>query len=133
MACNGAPGEACGGSDRISLYERTAAPPAQSSAIEIDDGTDWVWIARGCYSDVPWMRILSQGVNVQGGGQNNSAQSCTAECRKQNFQYAGTEYAAECFVSSLTLTFFYSHTNSMFASVVTRSTMVTLPRMMVAT
>lgn len=100
MACSGAPGEACGGPNRLSLYERTAAPPAQSSGIVIDDGSGWEWVARGCYSDLTYARILSLGVAVQGGGQNNSAQSCTAECKRQNFAFAGTEYAAECYVSS---------------------------------
>lgn len=96
MACSGAPGEACGGPDRISVYERSATAPAQSSAPVIEDGTDHVWTARGCYSDLTYARILSQAVGVQGGGQNNSAQSCTAECRKQDFKFSGTEYGAEC-------------------------------------
>lgn len=96
MACSGAAGEACGGPDRLSVYERTSSPPAQSSATVIEDGTEFVWAARGCYSDLTYARILGQAVAVQGGGQNNSAQSCTTACRKQNFKYAGTEYAAEC-------------------------------------
>lgn len=99
MACAGAPGEACGGPDRISLYEGTISPPAQSSPIVIDDGIDGTWNALGCYSDLPWARILSRSVNVQGGPANNSARSCTTECGRQNFQYAGTEYAGECYVS----------------------------------
>lgn len=96
MACSGAPGEACGGPDRLSVYERSATPPAQSSSLGIEDGSDHIWIARGCYSDLTYARILAQSVGVQGGGQNNSALSCTAECRRQNFRYAGTEYAQEC-------------------------------------
>ena len=99
MACAGTPGEACGGAGRLSLYERIAPPPAQSSIVMLDDGVDGVWTALGCYSDLPWARVLSQNANVQGGQSNNSAQSCTAECGRQKFQYAGTEYAAECFVS----------------------------------
>lgn len=101
MACAGAPGEACGGADRLSLYERTSAPPAQSSAKVIEDGSDFVWTALGCYSDLTYARILSQGVTVHGGGQNNSAASCTVECKRQDYIYAGTEYAGECFVSVL--------------------------------
>jgi hypothetical protein len=96
MACAGAPGEACGGPDRLSLYERTSTAPAQSSAVIIDDGAEWVWLSRGCYSDLTYARILANGVSVQGGGNNNSAQSCTTECQRQNYQFAGTEYAAEC-------------------------------------
>lgn len=103
MACTGAAGEACGGPDRLSIYVRTSAAPPQSSAIVIDAGDDWVWTARGCYSDLTYARILSQGVNVQGGGQNNSAQSCTTECGRQNFKYSGLEYGAECYVSPAVL------------------------------
>jgi hypothetical protein len=96
MACSGAPSEACGGPDRLSLYERTSTSPAQSSAVIIDDGAEWVWLSRGCYSDLTYARILANGVGVQGGSSNNSAQSCTTECQRQNYQFAGTEYAAEC-------------------------------------
>src|SRR5690242_5677095 len=105
MVCNGAPGEACGGPDRLSLYERAATPPAQSSATGIEDGADHIWTSRGCYSDLTYARILAQSVGVQGGAQNNSAQSCTTECRRQNFRYAGTEYGQECSFSPL---FFFS-------------------------
>ncbi|KAJ8111688.1 hypothetical protein OPT61_g5771 [Boeremia exigua] len=96
MACSGAPGEACGGPNRLSVYERTATPPAPSAPV-VDDGSAYIWVALGCYSDLTYARILSQAVGVQGGGQNNTAQSCTDECRKQNFQYAGTEYSSECY------------------------------------
>lgn len=101
MACAGAPGEACGGAGRLSLYEGTIPPPAQSSAVVLDDGGNGIWTALGCYTDLPWARILSQSATVQGGQANNSAQSCTAECGRQKFQYAGTEYAGECYVSPL--------------------------------
>lgn len=97
MACSGASSEACGGPNRLSVYERSGPPPAQSSApVIIDNGTNFVWFGRGCYSDSTGARILSQGVTPQGGGQNNSAQSCTDECGRRNFTYAGTEYGAEC-------------------------------------
>lgn len=96
MACSGAPGEACGGPNRLSVYERNSTAPAQSSAVIIDDGAERVWLSRGCYSDLTYARILANGVSVQGGGSNNSAQSCTTECQRQNYQFAGTEYAAEC-------------------------------------
>ncbi|KAF3007823.1 hypothetical protein E8E13_010601 [Curvularia kusanoi] len=96
MACSGASGEACGGPNRLSIYNRTT-PAQPSAAVIIEDGTDHVWIGRGCYSDSTSARILSLGVAPQGGNQNNSAQSCTAECKRRSFTYAGTEYGAECY------------------------------------
>lgn len=92
MAYSGASNETCGGPNRLSVYARSGPP----SVAVINDGSDHEWIARGCFDDLTYARILSQGVTVQGGGQNNSAQSCAIQCRQQRFKYAGTEYASEC-------------------------------------
>ncbi|KAF9693906.1 hypothetical protein EKO04_008402 [Ascochyta lentis] len=46
IACAGTLDEACGGPDRLSLYERTAAPPARSSTIGNDDGMDIIVTPR---------------------------------------------------------------------------------------
>lgn len=95
-ACSGATGEACGGTNRLSLYERTG-PPSTNSSVIIEDGTDRVWISRGCWSDAGGAgRILSLGVAPLGGSANNSAQSCTPECKRRLYKFAGTEYGGEC-------------------------------------
>jgi hypothetical protein len=93
MPCSGAPGEACGGPNRLSVYEKAATPGGGTPAPSGPSG----WGSLGCYSDSVAARILPTGVGVAGGASNNSAASCTAACAASNFKYAGTEYGGECF------------------------------------
>lgn len=89
MPCNGAPGEACGGPDRLSVYEKAAGsgggtpvPPAAPAG----------WGSLGCYSDSVGARILSTVGIIPGGPAAMTPELCTATCRQGNFKYAGTEY-----------------------------------------
>jgi len=98
MACSGAAGEACGGPDRLSIYATTGS--TSGGGMALIPGKTGNWTSLGCYSDAGGARILSTGVAPVGGAANNSAQSCIAACEVNKFKYAGTEYSAECFVSS---------------------------------
>lgn len=112
MACSGAPGEACGGPNRLSLYERAAASSSQSSASTstaataasilvstssinpaATSGTKLGWSYEGCYVDGPGPRTLPNGVGVQGG---MTRQKCLDACQAGGYVLAGTEYAGEC-------------------------------------
>lgn len=96
MECGGAAGEACGGPNRLSVYEKAATSASGGPAASDEPGN---WGSLGCYSDSVGARILSVGVIVNGGPSNMSAASCTDACQAGNYKYAGTEYSGECFVS----------------------------------
>ncbi|KAF2864815.1 glyoxal oxidase N-terminus-domain-containing protein [Massariosphaeria phaeospora] len=95
MECSGAPGEACGGPGRLSVYQKDpvtgggGTPPAPSAP----EG----WGARGCYSDNGGARILNVIGTVEGGPSKMSPETCTAGCKNGDFKYAGVEYGGECF------------------------------------
>ncbi|KAF2677059.1 WSC-domain-containing protein, partial [Lentithecium fluviatile CBS 122367] len=93
MPCSGAPGEACGGPNRLSVYEKAATTGGTTPAASGPSG----WGSLGCYSDSVAARILPTVGIINGGPANMSAASCTAACAASNFKYAGTEYAGECF------------------------------------
>lgn len=109
MACAGASGEACGGPDRLSVYERSASP-AQSSTTKsvrqnsILSSNSTVtptstpepkagWNYEGCYIDGAGGRSLPQNGAVQGQMTN---EKCRNSCRAAGFVIAGTEYYGEC-------------------------------------
>jgi len=88
MPCAGAPGEACGGPNRLSVYEKAATPGGNAPPASGPSG----WGPLGCYSDSVAARILPTVGIVAGGAANMSAASCTTACAASNFKYAGTEY-----------------------------------------
>lgn len=93
MPCSGAPGEACGGPNRLSVYEKAASTGGDAPAAAGPNG----WGSLGCYSDSVAARILPNVGIVNGGPANMSAASCTDACSAANYKYAGTEYGGECF------------------------------------
>lgn len=126
MACPGAPGEACGGPDRLSLYERTSAPPSQSSTKVIDDDSDssrTVTVTASSAQNsalpitssviptsTPELKVgwYYEGCYVDGAGgrslPNGAAvqgqmtnEKCRNACRAAGYVLAGSEYAGECF------------------------------------
>ncbi|KAF2738396.1 WSC-domain-containing protein [Polyplosphaeria fusca] len=56
------------------------------------------WTYNGCYTDNVNSRALI-GKNYASGNAMTGAQ-CVSFCAKNNFYYAGTEYAAECYCGS---------------------------------
>jgi hypothetical protein len=93
MPCSGAAGEACGGSNRLSVYQKAASVGGNPPAPAAPSG----WGSLGCYSDSVGARILSEVGVVNGGPANMSAASCTDACSALNYKYAGTEHGGECF------------------------------------
>lgn len=93
MACTGAAGEACGGSNRISIYEKTATAGGTPKQAASPTG----WGSLGCYSDSVGARILSDNGIVDGGPSAMTPKACTDACKKGDFKYAGVEYSGECF------------------------------------
>ncbi|KEY70677.1 hypothetical protein S7711_02276 [Stachybotrys chartarum IBT 7711] len=90
--CGGAPGEACGGPGRLTVYwtsELTVVEPV------VNPGVDG-WSSLGCYAEGTSGRALTYGLNTVPGGEMTIAK-CTAGCRNAGFRLAGAEYAAECF------------------------------------
>lgn len=103
MSCAGTATEACGGPNRLSVYERPASTGSSSSLVLV--GTTGNWSRIGCYSDSTGARLLAVGMAVQGGASNMSAESCITACDANKYKYAGTEYASECYVSLILLLF----------------------------
>lgn len=84
MPCAGWAGEACGGSQRITVYETLDAdPPATNPGVP-------AFPLLGCYTEpVGGARALSARVPVEGG---LTVAKCTAACANRGFALAGVEY-----------------------------------------
>lgn len=93
MPCTGDAGTACGGPNRLSVYSNP------SSMVSTNPGPPG-WTSQGCYQDSVSNRVLGYRANTQGG---LSIQLCTTACYNAGYQYAGAEYAGECWCGMLTL------------------------------
>ncbi|KAF1964882.1 copper radical oxidase [Bimuria novae-zelandiae CBS 107.79] len=97
MGCSGNPDEACGGPDRLTLYNNTAVMPT---------GPPWVnpgvngYQSLGCYTDNSGAGGRALDVEVSGtfpgGYQNSTVANCVTACSARNYIYAGLEYYGEC-------------------------------------
>ncbi|MCJ1475830.1 hypothetical protein MMC13_004494 [Lambiella insularis] len=91
MACAGNSTEACGGPNRLTLFQNGAtAPPASAAAVNNPGPAGWS--LQGCYVDPGNPRALSVGTGVTGA---MTVAGCTAACA--GYTYAGAEYAGECY------------------------------------
>lgn len=93
--CAGNSSEICGAGDLLNIYHNlsniaTDAPPATNAG-------PLGWGFLGCYTDNVVNRTLSYGATTLGGPANMTVANCVAECKRQNYQYAGVEYAQECY------------------------------------
>ncbi|GIZ37716.1 hypothetical protein CKM354_000115300 [Cercospora kikuchii] len=79
MPCNGNNGDVCGGPNGLSVLQFNG------------------WSTLGCYTDNTGRRTLRYGQDVPGGGQNMSIEACTSTCQRLKYNFAGVEYAGECF------------------------------------
>jgi hypothetical protein len=98
MACNGASGEVCGGSNRLSLYSYNGAPatgPASTTSSAAPQATGWA--KTGCYTDSVAARALAFGAAVPGGAAAMTNELCQAACEAAGYALAGTEYSGECY------------------------------------
>ncbi|KPI43064.1 putative fungistatic metabolite [Cyphellophora attinorum] len=86
MPCAGDASTACGGPDRLSVYQNSGA------FVSTNPGPAG-WTSKGCWQDSVSNRVLGYRANTQGG---LSIQQCTTACYNAGDQIAGAEYAGEC-------------------------------------
>ncbi|ETN47085.1 uncharacterized protein HMPREF1541_01275 [Cyphellophora europaea CBS 101466] len=85
MGCRGNASEACGGQDRITVYENPGLTP------HVYPG-DSCWKPQGCYTDSTNARTFERRV-ASGDG---DVQTCLNQCKGQGFSWTGLEYGSEC-------------------------------------
>jgi hypothetical protein len=85
--CTGNSAEVCGAGGRINVFTNGDTAPAVLAATG-----DFTSI--GCYSDSASARTLTTRVSLPG---RVRVSDCTTACERQGFQYAGLEYADECY------------------------------------
>ncbi len=83
MPCSGWPGEACGGSQRITVYETLSGNPPTTNPGTFD------FPSLGCYTDSVAHRALSVKVGYEGG---LDVAKCIDTCASKGFALAGVEY-----------------------------------------
>ncbi|KAL5436596.1 hypothetical protein PMIN06_010796 [Paraphaeosphaeria minitans] len=94
IGCSGNAEEACGGSNRLTIFNNTASgqgPPFT------DPGTNG-YRSLGCYTDRTAERTLDVEIsgNFPGGYQNSTVANCISACSNGGYTYAGLEYFGEC-------------------------------------
>ncbi|KAK7458254.1 WSC domain-containing protein [Colletotrichum acutatum] len=89
MPCSGDSSEACGGSDRLSVFTNGVAAPV------INPGPP-SWSSLGCQND-PGPRLLSYRTGVAAGDSKMSVLQCTNACQAAGYSLAGVEYSSECY------------------------------------
>lgn len=89
MPCSGDSTEACGGSDRLSVFTNGVAAPV------INPGPPG-WTSLGCQND-PGPRLLSYRTGVAAGDSKMSVLQCTNACQAAGYSLAGVEYSSECY------------------------------------
>lgn len=92
--CAGDNTQSCGGNAAINVYHNTADKTPLSPPV-INAGVNGFGYA-GCYVDSVQKRSLPTGGNIPNGAKMTIA-ACTLACSNQGFQWAGTEYAGECY------------------------------------
>ena len=89
MACSGNKTESCGGGNRLSVFSAGNIPTTNPGP--------GGWASLGCYADSTSARILRYTEAVPAGASGMTVAQCTAICQQYGFQYAGVEYAQECY------------------------------------
>jgi hypothetical protein len=112
MFCNGNQTEACGGSNRLSVFKfytgsesssptnapsttsATALASSKSSAAPAATGLPEGFKYKGCYVDGPGYRIVNY---QQPDDQSMTIASCSKLCADAGYQIAAMEYSYQCF------------------------------------
>jgi hypothetical protein len=88
MPCRGNVKEACGGRERLSVYEIDAVPQASTNP-----GPSG-WHSLGCYTDSNKARSLTVAARMP--GHTVTVAVCTSRCKDMGYSLAGVEYGGEC-------------------------------------
>lgn len=92
MPCTGNKTELCGGSNRLSVYNLTTyVPPTTVKQV----GT---FLSQGCYNEAANGRLLSGASYTN--STDMSVESCVNFCAAKGSDFAGLEYAQECYCGS---------------------------------
>jgi hypothetical protein len=88
MPCRGDAKEACGGRERLSVYEIDVIPQ-----VSTNPGPSR-WQLLGCYSDSNSARSLTVAARMP--GNTVMVAVCTSRCKALGCPLAGVEYGGEC-------------------------------------
>lgn len=89
MPCSGNKTELCGGNNRLSVYNLTTyVPPTTVKQV----GT---YLSQGCYNEAANGRVLSGASYTNATAM--TVESCVNFCNAKGSDYAGIEYAQECY------------------------------------
>ena len=92
MPCSGNKTELCGGNNRLSVYNLTTyVPPTTVKQV----GT---YLSQGCYNEATNGRVLSGASYTN--ATSMTVESCVNFCNAKGSNYAGIEYAQECYCAS---------------------------------
>ena len=92
MPCSGNSSEICGGSSRLSVYNSTTyIPPTTVKQV----GS---YVSKGCYAEGNNTRLLTGPSYSNSTGM--TVESCVGFCKTAGANYAGVEYASQCFCGS---------------------------------
>ncbi|KAJ3826706.1 hypothetical protein F5880DRAFT_1628591 [Lentinula raphanica] len=92
--CAGNGQEVCGAANRLNVFNSGKTPPPPPITVPSVGN----WTSLGCYSDgINGQRTLTVGVNLNTPA---TVEECTASCFAAGYQYAGTEFADQCFCDS---------------------------------
>jgi hypothetical protein len=104
MLCNGNTSETCGGPNRLDVYDfnnaigvlatstTSSSSAGPSSTATVPSG----WKSLGCYNDTVGDRTLETEI-FSIPGASMTIEACAAACLAGGFNYAGLEYAGECY------------------------------------
>ncbi|KAG8852570.1 hypothetical protein FRB91_006355 [Serendipita sp. 411] len=85
MECKGDASELCGGGNGLTVYQSSGP-----TSLQTYNG----WTYNDCYVDSIWSRVLPHSMSVSG---SMTIEKCLDACSAAGFEYAGVEYAQECF------------------------------------
>ncbi|KAF2730129.1 WSC-domain-containing protein [Polyplosphaeria fusca] len=91
LPCNGDNSQACGGHDRLSVYQDPTFPDADAIAISSD------YLSLGCYTEGSSGRSLDYSqwdyLNISA----MTTETCLDACGSKGYPFAGTEFGRECY------------------------------------
>ncbi|KAF2676831.1 WSC-domain-containing protein, partial [Lentithecium fluviatile CBS 122367] len=91
LPCNGDSTQACGGADRVSVYQDPTFPDADDIAVSSD------YLSLGCYTEGAAGRSLDYSQWDFLDEDTMTTETCLTACGAKGFPFAGTEFGRECY------------------------------------